>query len=271
MVDPNSFPTLTSMRNPRLKQIIRLRRKKHRNNEGLFFVETFRELDRAIQSGYKLEYLLVTKEQIANCKDYLSILSAEDIFIISEEFVTRISYRQNPSGIVAIFQIPNQPIWDECIARNSILLAMVGLRVPGNVGVLLRTADALAVRAALLIDSSLDLYNPNLIRNSTGACFLQNLISMDSETARLQLRKSNYEIVATAVEGEVSICEHQFSNKVAILLGEEQFGLPEFWLREADVRLRIPMNGMAVDSLNVATCGSLIMYEVMRQQNWRSR
>ena len=271
MVVSNTFPTLTSIRNPRLQQIIRLRRKKYRINEGLFVVETFRELDRAIKSGYKLEYMLVTKEQVTNCVNNHFILPAENTFIISEDLVTRISYRQNPSGIVAVFQIPNQPIWDECIARTNLLLAMVGLRVPGNIGVLLRSADALAVRAALLIDSSLDLYNPNLIRNSTGACFLQNLIPMNSEMARLQLRKSSFELVAAAVEGEVSIYEHQFSNKVAVLLGEEKSGLSEFWLREADVRLRIPMNGMAVDSLNVATCGSLMMYEVMRQQNCRSR
>lgn len=261
------MPTIESIRNPKLQQVIRLRRKKYRLSDGCFVVESKRDLLRAIECGLKPKYVVLSEQFRSDHSAICDQLPTDHVHSISEDLLARITYRQNPTGILAVFPTPPLAAWDETIAGEAVLLVMVGLRVPGNIGALLRSADALGVHGALLIDSPLDLYNPNLIRNSTGAVFLQNIIRCGREEAIVQLREHGYTLVAAVVDGENSLSDGELPDKVAILLGEEQAGLPDYWLQSADVAVRIPMSGRVVDSLNVATCGSLMMYEIMKRKN----
>jgi len=271
MVNPRVMPTIQSLRNPKLQQLIRLQRKKYRLQDGCFVVETERELLRAIECGLKPEYVVVTEQFQALQPAFCDQLPTDQVYEVAEHSLSRIAYRQNPTGILAVFSTPPLPEWDETIGREPFLLALVGLRVPGNIGALLRSADALGVRGVLLIDSPLDLYNPNLIRNSTGAVFLQNIIPLAAEEAWVHLREHGFTLIAAAVDGEHSLFDGGLPAKVALLLGEEQAGLPDFWLQAADVTVRIPMDGRVVDSLNVAACGSLMMYEMMRRKNAKTK
>lgn len=261
----SALPSITSVRNTRIQQIRRLYRKSARLEEGCFVVETLRDLERALAAGHTLEYVLICEELFPLQTNLFEIFPATSCYRVSARLLARVAYRQNPSGLLAVLRAPEPPDWDTRAAKATVILAMVGLRVPGNIGALLRSADALGIRVALLIDSPLDLYNPNLIRNSTGACFLQNLIPISSEVALFRMREAGFTLVAAAVDGEDSIYEFELPRKLAIILGEEQSGLDEFWLAASDVNLRIPMAGRVVDSLNVAACGSVMMYEAMRQ------
>ena len=269
MAERMPLPRIMSARNPRLQRIRRLYRKNARLHEGCYVVDTPRDLERALAAGYALEYVLICEELIDPESDVLAALPAKCSHAVSAKLLARVGYRQNPSGLLAVLRSPTPPVWDERTAEVPLLLAMVGLRVPGNIGALLRSADALGVRTSLLVDSPLDLYNPNLIRNSTGACFLQNLIPLSTEAAIARMREAGFALVAAAVDGERSIYNTELPEKLAIVLGEEHAGLDERWLTAADMRLRVPAAGEAVDSLNVAACGAVMMYEARRQQHAR--
>ena len=273
-------PRITSARNPKIQRIRRLYQKRARQQEGCFVVESARDMRRALAAGATLEYALICEDILgeellgSGLFDNSMTTSASALsgkcHRASAELLARAGFRQNPSGLLAVLRAPPPVDWNEEIAGLPVLLVMVGLRVPGNIGALLRSADALGVRGALLVDSALDLYNPNLIRNSTGASFQIPQIAMNGDEALAKMRAAGFSLVTAAVDGECAIDETQLPEKLALLLGEEHAGLDERWLSAADLRLRIPMNGRAVDSLNVAACGAILMYEARRQRNLRA-
>jgi TrmH family RNA methyltransferase len=146
------------------------------------------------------------------------------------------------------------------------VLVLVDLRKPGNIGALLRTADATGFRAVLLVDTSVDIYNPNVIRSSTGASFLHNIYDVTSQEAAAFLEARGYRTLAAVVDGETSLFETNLRGKTAVILGTEDHGLPDFWMKNATQCVRIPMVGSLSDSLNVSVSGAVMMYEVLRQQ-----
>ena len=162
-------------------------------------------------------------------------------------------------------QLPKGRLWMEGACIRSALV-LVGLRVPGNVGALMRSADASGCDAVLLVDCALDLYNPNIIRSSTGACFLDNIYRLTTGEAMDYLVGAGLEIVAADVGGN-SLYDAEFAAKTAIVLGAEDRGLSADWLSNADRRICIPMAGRAADSLNVSVSGAILMFELQRQRH----
>lgn len=224
-----------------------------------------RDLTRALACGYKIAHVFYCAELDAN--QDIDALGNAPIYDIPRDIMDKISYRSTPSSIVAVMHQPqHQPALSEI--ASPLVLGLVNLQKPGNIGALLRTADATGFKAILLIDTSLDLYNPNVIRSSTGAVFLNNIYTVSGEQALTFFHDYDYSIVAGIVDGDTPLPEVDFRRKSAILLGTEDVGLDDFWQSKCDVRVTIPMVGEISDSFNVSVSGAIFMYEALRQTRW---
>ena len=253
---------ISSAQNSKLKLVNRLRSKRGREAEARFVIDYERDLRRALACGYQAEFVLHCPELGGEIGD----MDCE-MHTISPQLLRRFSYRDNPDGLLAVMhcQLPKGRLWMEGACIRSALV-LVGLRVPGNIGALMRSADASACDAVLLVDCALDIYNPNIIRSSTGACFLDNIVELTTDQALDYLGSAGLEIVAADVGGG-SLYNAEFAAKTAIVLGAEDRGLSADWLAHADRRLRIPMAGRAADSLNVSVSGAILLFELQRQRH----
>ena len=251
---------ITSANSSRLKLVKRLRGKRGREAESRFVIDYARDLRRALDLGYQADFLLYSAEMGAD----ISAIDCET-HGITPQLLKRFSYRENPDGVLAVMR-SQPPRGRAQLAEADIntALAMVDLRVPGNIGALMRSADASGMDAIMLVDCALDLYNPNIIRSSTGACFLDNVYQLSSAEAMAWLRSAGLSIVAADVAGE-RLYDSDFAPKTAIALGAEDSGLNAFWLENAHRRARIPMAGRVADSLNVSVSGAIMMFELQRQ------
>lgn len=263
------FEKITSFQNPRLKLIKKLRDKKGRVQEQRFVVDEPRDLERALANGYTVDFVLYCPT-LAD-RNVVHTLSPEQIYEVSQDVMEKVSYRENPSALVAVLY--TKPSRDDLRldeAASPSVLGLVNLQKPGNIGALLRTADAAGFKTILLIDTLLDLYNPNIIRSSTGACFLNNIYVVTSQQALEFFRQEQYQVIAAHLDGGHSLYELDFSERSAIILGTEDVGLPDIWANESDMLVKIPMEGELSDSLNVSVSGAVLMYEVLRQRLVRS-
>ncbi|GAB4340101.1 MAG: RNA methyltransferase [Phototrophicales bacterium] len=251
---------ITSFQNPKVKQIKKLRERRERQQTQRFVIDDERDLIRALDAGYSVDYAFYCPALGAQIS---TLERLPLIYEVSQEIMEKVSYRQNPSGLVAVMiQKPIRQLKDAPLSR--FILGLVNLKKPGNIGALLRTADATGFQTILLIDTSLDIYNPNVIRSSTGACFLDNIYEVTSEQAVAYLRANDYSIVAAVVDGDKTLFQADFSGRTAVILGTEDQGLDTYWVNHADQRVRIPMIGKIADSLNVSVSGAIFMVEALR-------
>ncbi len=264
---------ITSFQNPRAKQIKRLRERKGREREGRFVIDDLRDFERAADCGFELDYAFICPELAASPQELRQIetmIAAHQRFEVSRELMENVSYRANPGALVAVMIVRSLPsLMDSAVTIVPPVLGLVGLEKPGNIGALLRTADAAGFKTVFLIDISLDLYNPNVIRSSTGAVFLPNIYALTEAQADRFFRQGHYQVVAAHLDGDQSLFSARFAERCAVLLGTEDVGLSQSWVDRCDVLLKIPMMGALSDSLNVSVSGAVIMYEVLRQQTAR--
>lgn len=252
---------ITSAQNSKIKLVNRLRGKRDRQQEARFIIDYERDLRRALQQGYQIDFILHCPE-VAPPPDY----AEGEAHQVTPALLKRASYRENPDGMIAVMRSkPAKGLGELREADSKRALVLVALQVPGNIGALLRSADAAGMDAVILVDVALDLYNPNIIRSSTGACFGNNIYQCSGGEALTFLKREGFQIAAADVAGDRSLYEIDFGVKSAIALGAENRGLPQTWIDRADQVARIPMAGAISDSLNVSVCGALIMYELYRQ------
>lgn len=260
--------TITSPQNEKIKLASKLTEKRQREKTGLFRVDDARDLRRALACGYEIEFLLLcsalmTEDDVQLIEELGDPLAYE----VDETLMQKASYRQNPGGIVAILrQKPTPDLSETTELSASHMLGMVQLTKPGNIGALLRTADAAGFRTIFLIDTPLDIYNPNIIRTSTGTCFLNNLYSLTTMEAIAYFQRNQIKLLAAHLAGDVNLFDYDFTaGQTAVLVGAEDTGLDDIWLQHCDALVTIPMQGQMVDSLNVSVSGAIIMYEALRQ------
>ncbi len=256
---------ITSAQNSKIKLVNSLRSKRGRQREGRFVIDYERDLQRALRQGYEIDFLL-------HCRGFDPAPHFDGFDDIEAQLVTPslfkgISYRENPADIIAVLHSKPAKKLPQLKAQEiQQAILLIELQVPGNIGALLRTADAAGMDAVILVDTVLDLYNPNIIRSSTGACFLDTVYRLSSEEALGFLISEGFKIVAAADAGKRRVYDLDFRSKTAIALGSEDRGLPRAWLDCADHIARIPMEGAVSDSLNVSVSGALFMYEMYRQK-----
>lgn len=253
---------ITSPQNPRVKHIVKLRDdKKTRKADAVMLVEGFDEIQLALSAGYKPQTLLRSPELSSGS---LTVPSAE-MLTVSRPVFEKMSYRENPDGWLAVFPIPQTSLDDFKLSNNPLILIAESIEKPGNLGAILRTADAAGVDAILLCDSRVDAWNPNVVRASRGAAFSVPIVEGDNASALDWLQGRKIRILATTPSTNTLYTSVDLREPVAIAVGTEDEGLTDFWMRNADVQVKIPMRGK-VNSLNVSVSTALIVYEALRQR-----
>jgi TrmH family RNA methyltransferase len=260
---------ITSLQNPAVKNITKLEKSKVRKEQQLFVTEGARELSLAIQGGYRVEAVYLCREMFDKTKypDVLDSISEEVLFPISSGVFAKIAYRENSDGIVALLQPKSHELTDIQLSKNPFLILLESVEKPGNLGAVLRTADAAGADAVIVCDPQTDLYNPNVIRSGVGGLFTVQTAVCTSEEALIWLQEHKIAIYAAELQAAEFYQNIDFTNPSAIVMGTEADGLTPFWLKHATKRIKIPMRGK-IDSLNVSVSTAILTFEAMRQRGF---
>ena len=265
--------TITSLQNDRVKELVRLRDRRHRDRTGKFLVEGFREITRAFDAESALDTLYICRDLfLGPNEDTLIARIAEagvEIVELAKAPFQKASYRDRPEGLLAVASQFDTSLARLTLPSDPLILVAEAIEKPGNLGTMLRTADATGVDAVIVADPTTDPFNPNVVRASTGTLFTTRL-AVDSTPAVLAWLESNgVSIVATTPDTETLLWDADLTGPVAVVVGAEQYGLSDTWLERANIRLRIPMAGTA-DSLNAAMAAGITLFEALRQRQHRS-
>jgi len=249
---------LTSPQNPKIKELIALETSsRERRSRGCFVVEGKREFERAVAAGYRpLTVFALEGGPDAGRAD----------FLVSRRVYEKIAYREGTEGIVAILQARETRLQEIRLSPSPLILVLEGVEKPGNLGAVLRTADAAGVDAVLVCDPLTDLYNPNLIRSSLGAVFSVPTAVCPSEDAADWLTGHGITILTAQLQDSVPYYETDMVRPTALVFGTEDKGLSPFWRERAHAHIRIPMAGR-MDSLNVSVSAAILAFEAVRQRN----
>jgi len=254
---------ITSLQNPKIKYIVKLREdKRQRLKDGVMIVEGHDELTLALSSGLKPQSLLTAPELDPVAMD----ISLADVITVTRAVFEKISYRDNPDGWLGIFPIPKISLADLKLSASPLVIVAESVEKPGNLGAILRTADAAGVDALLVCDPRVDLWNPNVVRASRGAVFTVPTVEVDSPTALEWLRSRKMRVLAATPSAEVLYTDINLKEPIAIAVGTEDEGLTDFWMQNAEIKVKIPMTGK-INSLNVSIATALITYESVRQRS----
>ena len=260
---------ITSMQNERVKDLVRLRERRHRDRTQRFIIEGFREITRAVESGLAIETIYICPELFLGTNEpaligRLDRIGTEVMELAAEPF-RKASYRDRPEGLLAV-----APQFPTGLGRlspgdNPLLLVAEAIEKPGNLGTMLRTADAVGAHAVIVADPTTDPFNPNVVRASTGTLFTVPLAIGSTIDTIAWLRSNQIRIVTTTPDTDTLIWNANLGGPVAIVVGAEQYGLTDAWIDAADVKVRIPMAGTA-DSLNAAMAAGIALFEAVRQR-----
>ncbi len=258
---------ITSLQNSRVKHVVRLRDdKRQRRQDGLMLVEGYDEIELARAAGHSPRTIFSAPELASR---ELAVAGAEHITVNRAVF-EKISYRQNPDGWLAVVPVPHLELNNLMLSDRPLLIVAESIEKPGNLGAILRTADAAGVDSVFVCDPRVDAWNPNVVRASRGALFSVPVVECDSVTALGWLKGRGIRIFAATPSAELVYSAADLREPVAIVVGTEDVGLSDLWMSGADGNVRIPMVGR-VNSLNVSVSTALIVYEAVRQRNLHSQ
>jgi TrmH family RNA methyltransferase len=263
---------ITSPQNPRVKAALRLRHRHHRDEAGLTLLEGYRALSRALDCDLALTEVYYCPELFLGENEPALLARARahgaDVLEVGEPVLRRLAYRDRPEGLIAVARMRPHPLAALPVRADGLYLVAEAIEKPGNLGSLLRSADAAGVVGLIVCDPRTDLYNPNVVTASTGALFAVPLAVAAPDETLNWLVANGIRIVAATPHTDRIYTDADLSGGVAVVVGAEQFGLSPFWMERADLQVRIPMLGLA-DSLNVATATTILLYEAARQRGWR--
>jgi TrmH family RNA methyltransferase len=263
---------IVSLQNKRIKNVLRLMEKSRvRREQGLFAIEGARELSLALSGGYTFDSVYICPALFAST-DYPEVVEKLDpniCYEVSEAVFSRMAYREQSDGIIAIARQKSHNINGLALPDNPFVIVVEAVEKPGNLGAILRTADAAAVDALIVCDLQTDIYNPNVVRSSIGCVFTVPIAIADNQETLDFLRKRKIRSFAAALQASSFYQESDFSEPSAIVMGTEADGLSDFWLKNADAAIKIPMRGK-IDSLNVSVSTAIITFEASRQRNGRN-
>lgn len=263
--------TISSLQNPVIKNVLLLGEKpRARKEQNRFVIEGLREIRLAISSGFNITDLFYTPGLIseAELKTLLQATSNCALAEVSTEVFNRMAYRKDSGGLIALAE-PRRLLFTDLQLRNTpLLLVLETVEKPGNLGALLRTADAANLDAVIICDPQTDIYNPNAIRSGVGCIFTMPVVTASSEEAIAWMHSQGIKIFGTALTATHPYHETDFSQAAAIVMGSEAYGLSSTWLTGADDLIKIPMQGK-IDSMNVAASAAIVIFEAKRQRGFR--
>jgi RNA methyltransferase, TrmH family len=260
---------ISSLQNPRVKQLVKLRDRRPRDEAGVFLVEGYREIRRALEKSVRLTELYFSPEWFLGENENALIEQARtagaETFELSKDAFAKVAYRERPDGLLAVAPQWRRSLGDLALQGEPFVLVVEAIEKPGNLGTILRSADAAGCDAVIVCDPVTDIFNPNVVRASTGVLFSVPVVVDESARVLTWLREKQIRTVATTPAAEKIYSDADLRGPLAVVMGSEQYGLSEFWLKNADLPVGIPMAGQA-DSLNVAMATLITLFEAVRQR-----
>ncbi|MEI7946252.1 MAG: RNA methyltransferase [bacterium] len=261
---------LTSLANPKVKHIVKLRQRSHRDEAGQMLVEGYRECKRALDNAYQPEMLFFCEElYLKNLNEPEIVRQCQErgaeLYACSKAVFEKMAYRERPEGLLIVGPQCSRKLADLNLPPHALVVVAESIEKPGNLGTILRSADAAGVHAVIVCDRCTDIHNPNVVRASTGTLFSLPVVEAESDEAIVYLRERGFCILATTPHADHLHSDVNLTGNVAIAVGTEQYGLTEKWMTAADMRVRIPMFGLA-DSLNVSAATTILLFEAVRQR-----
>ena len=253
-------PEITSTANPHVTSLSKLKTRRGRNEASRFLIEGARELGRAVEGGRVIDEIVFCAGIASSAAVQVASNTNVAVTRVAEAPFDKLSIRQSPDGVIGV-----APTWSlglDAVDRNLVLVAEA-IEKPGNLGAMLRTADATGA-AVVVADPTVDVFNPNVVRASQGALFTVPLAVTDSETAR-HWAVDRGSVVVTRPDATDSLWDADLTGAVAIVIGSEAVGIGDSWL-DAGTKIRIPMLGTG-DSLNASVAAAIVLYEAIRQRN----
>ncbi len=259
---------ITSTQNPKIKSLLALEKPRERRKQQLFVVEGAKEVRMAIEAGYKIGNIFYCDE-IINHKESANLLREDRLLVpVSKEVFDKIAIRESTGGILAVAEQKTHRLQDIKLSNNPLILILEAVEKPGNLGAILRTADASGVDAVIICDPQTDFYNPNVIRASVGCVFTKQIASATSIETIEWLNNNKIKIFCTYLKASVSYHKVDFKQPAAIVMGTEATGLSELWVKNASANIIIPMQGV-IDSMNVSNAAAVVVFEAMRQREFK--
>jgi TrmH family RNA methyltransferase len=260
---------ITSIQNTRIKSAAKLRKRRERDRQDLMLIEGLRELTRALEAGIDVREVFICPPHVSSEDEKRAIaalgLGGARRFEVNSKVYAKLAYREASSCLVAVAQKRTHELESLPTAGNPFYLVVDAVEKPGNLGAMLRSADAAGAAGIIVSDPGTDIYNPNVIRASLGTIFTVPVAVADAESAIRWLRDRNIRIFAATPEGSVPYTDVDLSFPCAIVVGREDLGLGGRWLEAANEGILIPMKGRA-DSLNVSAAAAVLLYEALRQR-----
>ena len=280
---------ITSAQNPKIKNLLLLQEKsKARREQGLFVVEGRRELEHCLEAGFQVRTLFICPELAGNealSGAFARIGSRSDaeerasfpaqplspameplIIEIPESLYRKVAYRESTEGIIAEVECKERRLEDLELSERPLVMVLESVEKPGNLGAVLRSADAARADAVIVCDPLTDLYNPNLIRASLGGIFTVPTVAASSEETISWLKARGIRILTAQLQDSSWYYDIDMTVGTALVMGTESTGLTDIWRRAADAHIRIPMLGR-LDSLNVSVSAAILLFEAVRQRN----
>ena len=277
---------ISSLQNPRVKAAVSLRRRRGRKQGGRILIDGVREIGRAVEAGVAVGEVFYCRERLetqaagaegaddygerAERTGWLPLLEdarrgGASLIGVTASVFAKIGYGQRADGMVAVAERPSRDLGQLSVGDAAVVAVVDRVEKPGNLGAILRTADAAGVAAILAVDAAVDVYGPNVIRASLGTVFCVPLVETDADSARSWLRAGRFRVVAAYSGGDTQYTAVDYRSRTAIVLGSESRGLGADWGGGDVIRAAVPMRGRA-DSLNVSTTAALFFYEALRQR-----
>ena len=260
--------TITSAQNPKIRTLLALQEKsKERRKNGLFVVEGRRELLHCVEAGYKPHTIFFCPE-IISTGDFDEIADKCDCNYIElpQHLYDKVAYRGGTEGVIAELHCKEMSLDALNLKENPLVVVLESVEKPGNLGAVLRSADASGVDAVIVCDPLTDMYNPNLIRSSIGAIFTVPAAAATSEETIAWLKAKGIKIYTAQLQDSEWYYDTDMKGGTAIVMGTEATGLTDCWRKAADAHIKIPMLGK-LDSLNVSVSAAILMFEAVRQRN----
>lgn len=258
---------ITSLQNPRIKNLLILQQKsRERRQQNLAVVEGFRETSIAVNAGFSVIEAFYCPE-VANLD--LSLLSTSvKVIEINRPVFEKLAYREGSDGFIALIEPRNLTLNDLVLKDNPLVVILESVEKPGNLGAILRTADAVNADAVIVCDPLTDIWNPNVIRSSIGCVFSRQVVTSTTEQAQQWLKAKRISSYAAELSATSPYHKFDYTGSTAFIMGTEANGLTDKWISFCDHRIIIPMLG-SIDSLNVSVSTAILLFEAMRQREFQ--
>ncbi len=256
-----AIQSISSAQNPKIKNLLLLQEKSRaRREQGLFVVEGRRELQHCLEAGFEIDTLFVLEEMADQINS-----PTPRVIALPRSLFEKVTYRGATEGVVAEVRIKERRLEDLTLRENPLIVVIEGVEKPGNIGAILRSADAAGADALLVCDPLTDLWNPNLIRASLGGIFTVPTVACTSEEAISFLQARGIAILTAQLQDSELYYDTPMTGGTALVMGTESTGLTDRWRKAATAHIRIPMQGQ-LDSLNVSVSTAILLYEAVRQR-----